>query len=328
MQLVVNPEELFRLDFDAIVDEAKRQEEINPINIGELAIANSAHMFFDSQVLRIIRENDWVFDSARKFTEEYSDYCFRYLKSAGIQTYQVQMSSIELKEKVRNLVMRIAQQGAIKTAGKINLTKASDFFELTDMSKLERNVRKEVQQLYEEAKEHEDNQFWVTLQNIRELYEFVLPRVMFVVRRVIKIMDGIYPSENDKVLSDISINLDWYESKVTDSHGLYPILKKLRPFYRVAQNVSSHHEGFQWDAEDNLVVLADVTTQISISVHEFQQNFRYLLYLSEFGLLGILSAYCGIEKGETSNELIRKYAKTFPDQFPEGIPGRVEYYVS
>ena len=42
MQLIVNPEELFRLDFDAIVDEAKRQEEINPVNIGELEIARSA----------------------------------------------------------------------------------------------------------------------------------------------------------------------------------------------------------------------------------------------------------------------------------------------
>jgi hypothetical protein len=150
---------------------------------------------------------------------------------------------------------------------------------------------------------------------------------MFVVRRVIKTMGNIKISHSDNVLSGISTYLDWYESKVDSSHALFPVLSKLRPFYKVARNVTSRHDGFHWDTRNNLAVLTDENDQVKIKVHEFVQNYRQLLYLCDFGIRGILSAYCGREEGSVSNELVKKYANTFPEDFPEGIPGRVKFYV-
>lgn len=327
MDLIVNPEGMFRLDFDAILDGARRQEAIHPSNKGEYGIASTVHFFFDSHVLRLIRRNEWVFESARVFAEEYSIDCFRYLRTASVEIYREQKKFKSINDKVKALVDRIAEEGAIKTTGTINLVKASDFYEVVDVIKLDINIRMEAQLLHEEAMEQEDTHVWVTLRAIRDLYEIILPRVMFVVRRAIKLMDDIKISPNDNVLSGISAYLDWYESKVDSSHALYPVLRKLRPFYKVARNVTSHHDGFQWDAKNNLVVLTDENDQIKINLHEFQQNYRHLLYLCDLGIRGILSAYCGREKGPTSNELVRKYANTFPEDFPEGIPGRVKFYV-
>ena len=327
MELIVNPEEMFRLDFGAILDGARRQETIHPSNKGEYAIASTAHFFFDSHVLRLIRNNEWVFESARIFAEEYSNDCFLYLRTASIEIYRVQKDLVTINDRVKALVDRIAEEGAIKTTGTLDLVKASDFLEVVDVDLLDMNIRREAQLLHEEAMEQEETHVWVTLRAIRDLYENILPRVMFVVRRTIKVMDNVKASPNDKVLSGISTYLDWYESKVDSSHALYPVLRKLRPFYRVARNVASHHDGFQWDAKNNLVVLKDENNQIKIHVHEFQQNYRHLLYLCDLGVRGILSAFCGREKGAVCNELVRKYAKTFPEDFPEGIPGRVQFYV-
>ena len=90
MQLTVNPEGMFRLDFDAILEGARRQEKIHPSNKGEYAIASTAHMFFDSHVMRLIRTNEWVYKSARTFAEDCLDDCFRYLRTAAIEVYRTQ----------------------------------------------------------------------------------------------------------------------------------------------------------------------------------------------------------------------------------------------
>ena len=61
---------------------------------------------------------------------------------------------------------------------------------------LDPGTKNEVKLLYEEAKEHEATQAWVTLRAIRDLYELILPRVMFVVRRVIKVMKDMRPTSS------------------------------------------------------------------------------------------------------------------------------------
>jgi hypothetical protein len=328
MELIVNPEGMFRLDFDVILDGAKRQEKIHPSNKGEYAIASLAHMFFDLHVLRLIRTNNWVYESAQTFAEDYSDDCFRYLKTAAIEVYRTQENLITINKKVKNLIDRINNEGAFKNEGEINLVKASDFYELVDFSKLNKEMQNKTNALHEEAIEQEDTHVWVTLRTMRDLYEIILPKVMYVVRRAIKVMDNIQVTSNDNVLSGISSYLDWYESKVKKSHALYPVLHKLRPFYKVARNVASHHEGFHWDSVKNIVILEDKSTKLRLHVHEFQQNYRHLLYLCDLGVRGILSAFCGRDKGELSNELARKYARTFPENFPEGLPGRVKFYMT
>ena len=134
MELTVNPEGMFRLDFDAILDGARRQETIQPSNKGEYAIASTAHFFFDSHVLRLIRKNEWVFESARVFAEEYSNDCFRYLRTASVEIYRVQKKLKSINDRVKALVDRIAEEGAIKTTGTLNLVKASDFYEVVELS--------------------------------------------------------------------------------------------------------------------------------------------------------------------------------------------------
>ena len=327
MELIVYPEGMFRADFDAVLDGARRQEEINPLNKGERGIAQTIHVFFDFHVLRLIRENEWVFDSARIFAEEYSIDCFRYLRTASLEIFRVQKQLLSIKKRVESLINELVKVDALKSKENLSLAKVSDFYKFVDLSVLDTEFQREAQLLYDEAMEHEDTHVWVTLRAIRDLYEIILPRVMFVVRRVIKTMGNIKISPSDNVLSGISTYLDWYDSRVDSSHALFPVLSKLRPFYKVARNVASHHDGFHWDSTNNLVVLTDENDQVKINLLEFQQYYRHLLYLCDFGIRGILSAYCGREKGPVSNELVKKYANTFPEDFPEGIPGRVKFYV-
>ena len=139
---------------------------------------------------------------------------------------------------------------------------------------------------------------------------------MHVVRRAIK--QKVAESERLKYskLLDISESLDWYEANVGISHPLYPVLGELRTFYRVVRNVSSHPQDLEWDYENNQVILHDKISPIEVDVDEYMQRYRYLVYLCEFGLRGILSAFCERERGEESVRMIREYSKIFPESFP------------
>jgi hypothetical protein len=327
MNLVLNPQGLFLADFMAVLDDARDQENRHPSNLGEYRIASSMHTFFEWHVLRLIRENDWVYKAAKIFAQDYSMECFRYLKSGAQEVFSTQIKLRETNEKVRNLLTRLTSLGANSKVGEIHLVKASDFINLIEKSKLTDAELHRVEELHEEIVDYEDMQMWVTLRSIRDNYEITLPRVMFIVRRVIKVMMKARPKVSDENLTGISEYLDWYETNVDSTHALFPVLGSLRSFYKVVRNVASYHEGFSWDPASDSVVLEDDNTRLVVHVYEFQQRYRYLVYLCEFGLRGILSEFCGRERGEISNNLIRQYAKTFPEDFPEGIPGRVRFYV-
>ena len=79
----VKPHEFFRLDFDQIVKEGKRQEETSMANVGEYALVKRMHEFFSSSVLPLIVTDDWVFDSAHSFATEYALDCIRLLRLTG-----------------------------------------------------------------------------------------------------------------------------------------------------------------------------------------------------------------------------------------------------
>ncbi len=75
----VLPHEFFRIDFDAMLEAAKRQEEIDPSNKGEYAIAQGMHTYFDNKVLPLIISDDWIFGAALRFASEFAIDCLQYL---------------------------------------------------------------------------------------------------------------------------------------------------------------------------------------------------------------------------------------------------------
>jgi hypothetical protein len=322
----VQPHEFFRLDFDQMLEEGKRQEEVNPVNRGEYDLVRSMHTYFDSEVLPLILSDDWMFEAASEFVSAYAADCFHFLKLSGQEAYNMQKNLLRINDEIVDFLARAHLSGAAPLAGSIDLPKASDFLDLIELDKLAPEARAKAMTLYEEARDHEILQLKATLRSIRASYETPLPRVMYVVRRAIKVKLGLPPKANDNELTGISEYISWYTARVNSDHPLYPVLGRLHGFYKVARNVGSHHRGLQWKPESNKVILENDTTVLTMPVHEFQQKYRHIIYLCELGLRGILSAFCEREQGPISNSLVKEYAKTFPDDFPEGEPGAVMFY--
>ena len=322
----VLPHTFFRLDFDQMLEEGKRQEEIHPANKGEYALVRNIHTYFDGAVLPLIISSDWVFEAASRFAADYAIDCFHLLRLSGQEVYNTQKDLLEINEGIEHLLARACHAGAAPLAGRINLLKGSDFLELVELDKLNAKMRREARTLYGRAKDHEILQIKVTLRAIHSSYETTLPRVMYVVRRAIKVKLRLPAKKSDDELTGISAYMNWYEKRVNSGHPLYPVLGKLRSFYKIARNVGSHHRGLRWEPDSNEVILTDEKTELRMSVHEFQQKYRYLSNLCELGLRGILSAFCEREQGAVSNWLVKEYAKTFPEDFPQGEQGVVRFY--
>ncbi len=322
----VSPHKFFRLDFDQMLEEGKRQENIHTANVGEYNLVRGMHAFFDSEVLPYILNNDWVYEAASTFASDYAIDCFHFLKLSGQEAYNAQKNLLEINKKVVDFLARAYHAGAAPSAGTVDLPKASNFLDLVEVDKLSPEMRSEATVLHEQAKDHEFLQLRVTLRGIRESYETSLPRVMYVVRRAIKVKLGLPPKPSDSELIGISEYISWYTARVSGGHPLYPVLGELHTFYKVARNVGSHHQGLEWKPESDEVVLTDDCTTLTMPLHEFQQKHRHIIYVCELGLRGILSAFCEREQGDVSNWLVKEYVKTFPEDFPEGEPGTVELY--
>lgn len=321
----VLPHEFFRLDFDQMLEEGKRQENIHNANRGEYSLLQSIHGYFNDEVLPLILNNDWVFESASKFASDYAKDCFYFLKLRGQETYNTQKKLLDSNKSVIDFLGRAYHAGAAPS-DTINLSKASDFLSIIDEDKLDSAMYSEAMILLEETRDHEIIQLLVTLQGITGNYETPLPRIMYVVRRAIKVSLNLPPRDSDYELTGISEYISWYTAHVGKSNPLYPVLGDLPRFYKVARNVGSHHKGLKWYPENDEIILEDENIVIPVQLHVFQQKYRHLVYLCELGLRGILSAFCEIEQSNVSNTLVKEYIKSFPEDFPEGEPGVVRFY--
>jgi len=322
------PHEFFRLDFDQMLEEGKRQEEIHTANRGEYSLVQNMHAYFDGEVLPLVLSNDWVYEAASRFASDYAIDCFHFVKLSGQEAYNTQKGLLQLNEKVVDFLARAYHAGAAPLADTVDLPKASDFLNLIELDKLPPEMHPEAMALHEEAVDHEILQLQVMLRGIRGSYETSLPRVMYVVRRAIKVKLGLPPEASDNELTGISNYISWYTARVSSGHPLYPVLGELHSFYKVARNVGSHHRGLEWKPESNEVVLTDDNIVLPMSAHGFQQKYRHIVYVCELGLRGILSAFCQREQGAISNSLVKEYVKTFPEDFPEGEPGVVTFYAT
>jgi hypothetical protein len=309
-----------------MLEEGRRQEEIHPANAGEYNLVRSMHTYFDSEILPLILKNDWVYKAASTFASDYAVDCFHFLRLTGQEVYTAQKNLLELNENIEDFLARAYHANAAPLAGKVDLPKASDFIDLVEIDNLPSGMRSKADTLHQQAKDLEFLQLRVTLRGIRESYETSLPRVMYVVRRAIKVKLGLSPQPSDDNLTGISEYISWYDARVRNEHPLYPVLGELHTFYKVARNVGSHHQGLEWEPESDKVILADEDTTLTIPVHKFQQKYRHIIYVCELGLRGILAAFCERERGSISNWLVKEYVKTFPEDFPEGEPGAVKFY--
>lgn len=318
--------QFFRIEFKQILEDSRRQEKIHPANKGEYAIARGMLAYFDTVVLPLILSNEWVFEAAERFASEFAPDCFQWRKVSGEEAHRTQIALRDLNEKTITFLVQAFLDGNAPRAGEVDLAKASDFFELLDLESLSETRLAEAVALRQKAEEHEALQVFVTLRGIRDCYETPLPRVMYVVRRAMKVQLGLPAAASDAELTGISELMDWYEARIDPAHGLHPVFGQLRRFYRIARNVGSHHEGIRWDPIDNEVVLPDRKLHLRVPLHEYQQKYRHLVYLCELGLRGMLSAFCERERGPVSNQLVHQYVKTFPQDFPEGEKGIVKFY--
>jgi hypothetical protein len=322
----LQPHELFHSAFDYILEEGKRQEEIHQANKGEYSIVQNMHTYFETEVIPLIIQNDWVYEAALKFAKEYALECFHYLQLGGQEVLNAQRRLIKTNENVTDFLAHAHLIGVAPLALTTDLVKASDFLSLLKIDKLSKKMKEDAQRLHEEAKDQEALQLNVTLRAIRDNYEITLPRVMYVVRRAIKIKLGQPAKSSDNELTGISQNIDWYTSRITASYSLEPVFGNLHQFYKVARNVGSHHNREKWDPENNEITLDDNAKILKISVYEFQQRYRHLAHLCELGLRGILSDFCERERGKLSNNLVMEYLKIFSKDFPNTEEVHIQFY--
>jgi hypothetical protein len=310
----------FRQDFDQMLEEGKRQEEINTANKGEYAIVQGIHTYFANAVMPSIIHNDWVFEAASKFATDYTMDYFLQLRLGGKEAFDTNEQLHKSNKKVKDFLRRAARVGGAPR--EYNLIKASNFRDLLNVDKLTKRMRVEAESLYEQVKDHERLQLLVTLRGIRDSYVTILPRIMYIVRRVMKVTLGESRTERDDKLLEVSESLGWYESHIRRGHELDPILVNLRDFYRIARNAISHPEGMKWDPSNNRVTLFHRGGALPVDLYEFQQKYRYLaVYLCDHGVKGILSAFCEREQGPISDYLGKEYEKSFPEGFPQANRG-------
>ena len=323
----VKPNEFFHLDFDQVVKEGLRQEILLSANMEEFKLVKSMHKFFDNTVLPLIINDDWVFEAANRFAAEYAIECIRLLRFTRIEVYQAQQKLLEIKTEIQEIIEDAKESGyIIPFRGRRELEKASDFIILLKVKKMPRNWRNRVDELYYRVMDQEEMHNFTALRALRDLYETELPRIMYVVKRAIKIEDDIERKSSDNELTGISEDITWYSRYIHSKHSLYPVFGKLDTFYKIARNVGNHHQGFQWQPKENLVILEDKSKKIEVNATEFCQKFRYLIYFCELGVRGILASFCEREKGTISNNLVNEYLKIFTKPWKGGEKGIVEFY--
>jgi len=320
-----SPPQIFRRDFDMILIEAKRQEQLHPANKGEYDLAKELHVYFDQVVVPLIKNDPWVFEAASRFASEYVLDCFRCWRLGNEEIVKQQQRLHDQQRIIKDLLARAYRAGGVTSQTRASLERAtqqllavkgSDLLDLLDLSKLSRKMQAEAHRLVAEARDHEPLQLLASLRAFRDAYETVLPRLMYVVRRAIKVELGLPKTRSDTRLLNPSQSLSWYKDHLPNGHALHPLLVTLADYYKRVRNVSSHHQGFSWHPESNQVWLYDPPKPLlKVDVYEFQQRYRYLVvYLCDYGTRGVLAAYCECERGLITDRLLKEYEKTFPEE--------------
>lgn len=264
----------------------------------------------------------------REFASRYARDCFRCSRLGADETWKVQKQLHALKAKVEDFVARAYIAGCLTECAEAKLrdtrsdtlaTKESDLMSLVNRDVLPPELRSEAVALESLAKDHEALQLLASLRAMRDSYETILPRLLYVIRRVIKKELCLPPTKVDNRLQSVSEALGWYRDHLQQGHPMYLFLVTLGDYYKTARNVANHHEGFSWHPEVNEVWLQDRTHLDRVPLHDFQKRYRYLAsYLCDYGVRGVLAAYTQYEHGPVAKELLVEYNKVFPEDFGVG----------
>ncbi len=324
--LAALPHEFFRIEFDTLLEEGRRQERIDPENAGEAQEIESLHKYLDKEVLPLVTSHDWVFEAADRLAREWIQHVFDQEFLTGAQCYSMQTALHKLKEEVIGFVARASARGWTKKSADsgLRLKKASDFYYLLDVRRInDRAAMAEAQRLRSTTESHERRQVRLIMTALRDLYAKVFPQVMFVVKRAMKVNANLPPSEGDNKLRDVSEDLCWYDSRVGPGSALYLLTKDLRNKYRVVRNASSHPGQFAWLPHTNIVRFLESKMKqwTEFDVDEYHRLYRRLVLFCDMGIRGILSAYCQREHGDFSCQLVGQWVETFPDRYPVRFPG-------
>jgi hypothetical protein len=246
---------------------------------------------------------------------EYSYDYFDQVRLTGDQVTKYQNQLLDLKRKVVDLLANLGRKGKAFVPEALDLKKISDFINLVDQSKLDEEEFALVEELVAASRDHETLQLKLTLEALSDMYEVGFPRIMYVLRRGLKIILNNPPTSSDEKLLSPPNYMDWIKANLDQSHVLvsYYADDKPRNFYKFARNVASHHRALRMDWDRNFVDLEDQDETLSIPINEFQQRYRYLNYLVDYGVRGILYHFSDVERGEISFAVSNSYEKIFPD---------------
>lgn len=302
------PHELFRLEVNKMLVEALRQENIHTANAGELTVAQNFYNHLTKQVVPCIQSQDWVFDAASRFADEFAETCFDTWERTGREATLARRRLDNANKQVVDLIARLHRRGAISVVtDKIDLVKASDFIHYVDLDILPPSRRREVQQVHEQVSRFEKQYLKTTNMIIREDYAKVLPRVMYVIQRVIQIELHLPKKKGFSELHDIGDWLSWYRNYINEAHSLFPVLGFLEDLYKVARDVESHEKEIEWRPKSDEIHLPSERNPQTIGLHIYQQKYRHLIYLLEMGMCAILAAYCERKRSENCNQLAKDY---------------------
>lgn len=296
---MVYPHEFFRRDFDNIIEEARRQERIDANIIGELSVAQEMHAFFVNDVLPLILNDDFVYEAAEKFATQYAMDCFRHYRLGGREVSRIQRQNVAIKDRVTNIWALAAVSGYASKDNMADLVKMSDFIKELSLDNMSPTSKRLILELAEDARDHEDLQVHVVSRAIADCYEKIFTRIMFVVRRAMKVRLKNRSIRGESHLLKPIDYIEWLSGHTADSHVLNQVFVKDREIYRRVRNVANHQQALEWVPDQNAVLLWNekMDSCVEVDVDKFHQLYRYLAtYFCEFGLRGILSVYCERER--------------------------------
>lgn len=321
------PHQFFRLDFDHMLEEGRRQTSIHYYNKDEYEVLFDIHKYFDGTVLHLIKHNDIMFDITSEFVVHFAQEILDYMSNNGAQTLKTQQQLERINEQVTTFLAILYKEGKLRVSMEnIDLPKASDFTSIVDINSLTASELKRLNILHHNASRQERLQIKTTLLSLAKIYEKALPPIMTVVKCALKLTATQGITSSDHMLRGLSEDLTFYEKYVQKEHPLFPVIGNLRVFYKVARNVENHHNNAEWNVDSNEIILLDNGSPIKVHIHEFQQKYRFLVWLYELGFRGIAYAFCEREKGELANQLVFDYLEHFPDSYSAQEHGRLILY--
>ena len=302
------PHTMFEQDFFEMYKEVQRQEKLDPKYKNESKMGTDIFYLFGEDVLPNIKNDDWVYESAKVFAKDYAEEYFTTLRLMN-SVDNIQKRLTKMRSEIKELVREAMKSGLI--SGSVKLVKPSDFTKIVDIDELPGNLPQKAANLYNDALDLENMYVHTGSQATQALYEKGLPRIFFVVKRALKRQFGFAKTSGDNQLQEPHQYINWCKQHLDNQHILSRFLVSNREYYKIVRNVDSHYSGPKWLPESNQIYLPDKDNQMTVHIDKFSQLYRYLMYFCEIGCRGILAIFSKIEQGSISNHIKNEYIRMY-----------------